>query len=291
MCYNQRMNAYPEILYTSLRQGHSNGIRLWLAFRLLDTQGKGNLSPEEYKAITTKGTDKYIVAPRRFWQTINRYNGTLWNCGRNEVIYLKNPAHVAHWLGITELRDDPVKVAEWHLFSSLQTFKAVCYSALVQSLEGRPISRAALAEISGATGNSQRTYERILDIAVSGNIASDNTEWDYDNLADYYWRYGRSIFNLRGKVAWRLSNSYVGKLERAHGKAKRLENNQKLKHQNNDVHVRQGKDLASNYQRRYYHVQPSSIKSHGYVMADNPVLIVDATKPGLLAAVNYWLAF
>jgi len=71
----------------------------------------------------------------------------------------------------------------------------------------RPVSRAVLGELSGATASTQRRWERLGGVKVRGNCTRTGREWDGERLEG-----PRSLFvrQIQGKreILKRLPNSY-----------------------------------------------------------------------------------
>lgn len=282
-----------EFCEKGLDTQYATGLRLWLALRYLDKDGRGALTADQIKVLTNRHSQYHILKPRQLKNTLNKYNGRLWSIAANGDVYLFGTAKVAKNLGVGRIVKEPVKLEGWHIFGGLQLFKAVCYSGFIQGLGDSPVSRQTITDLTGIGQSTQQIYEKLIVMAVKQNVGTTGEVWDNSERETYFWQYGRAVFNFKGMVTWRLPNSYRGILSRAKARTKRKAINEKLDHLNGKrQEPGKGKVLGSknepnSYDRLYF--EPGTrVQSNSYVK-ETTTLMPDCRKKAKLTAVSVWL--
>ncbi|MFO7683471.1 MAG: hypothetical protein R6X34_25845 [Chloroflexota bacterium] len=154
-----------------------------------------------------------------FWQ---------WTAGENGRIWLYRPERVAAALGVARLSERRVVLPLADLLASLSVVKAHFYASFHSARAGEnsgglsaaPISRTALAALSGVSRRTQQRYEARAGVRSQANFAlgAPLTGAGEEEMA---WRYGRGAFafhDVTGRhgrpgaryQARQLPNSYAG---------------------------------------------------------------------------------
>jgi hypothetical protein len=210
--------------------------RVWLLLRHADAAGRGRVPvAEAARLLTGAGSPLRVCGRRQFDNLLAAGEGLFWtrDPGRDgqPQLRLASAARVAAALGVTRLGGAPVAVPLADLTGTIGRARAHLYASFhsgrgqTDLLTGRrharaPIARATLRQLSGATANSQRNYERRARVIRQSAIALGLPL----NAADEHevaWRRGRALFRLhdpQGRygrpgavyLAWRLPNEYTG---------------------------------------------------------------------------------
>jgi len=242
----EQVKLYPDIGLGMLRNEQTAAGRLWLLLRHLDGVGQGVLRIDiTQQTLTTPTSIYYLCSKRQLRNLLQAGEGVFWTRDNNRI-WLRSAARVAHALGVERLTGRPVALPLSALLNGIGAFRAHLYTAFHSSRtkeaahgsQAMPISRAALAELSGVGGSSQRAYEARAGVEVQTNYAVGEaaTKEATENRA---WRHGRALFELkdhRGRqgragqtyLAWQLPNSYIGShTQQPKGRQKRI--NRKLR--------------------------------------------------------------
>lgn len=273
MCIYELMNAreistsirtLPVIGLHALRQKYSGAWRAWIMMRHLDVSGSGVVKDDEARAFAAS-----LGIPARRWKRwmqealseeflkkITRHRD-----GRVEIVYqLVGVGRIARPLGCTTVGSRPVDIPVDLLI--VEDCIAYVWAAFLATLPpDRPISRAAMRDITGIPERSQLRYEAECNIRVTPNYAVTTLPEEYLPGVQEF-EIGHA-FILRdpdtGKrvVAWRLPNSYLvltpGIRTRRRGSTSRI--NRELKH-SLSANVSRERDMV-----RAYHNSEASRKA------------------------------
>lgn len=224
------VKLYPDIGLGMLRQSLAAPGRIWLLLRLLDSQGCGWVSLDTARAqLTGKEAALRVCGWRQLRNLLRQGDGIFWQRDRTRI-WLHSLAKTAQALGISRLTGRPVRLPVSALTGTMGNTRAHLYAAfhsgrMQDTREARPISRHALAVLSGVGATSQRHYEEKTKVRTQANYAAGDVV-DAENGKERAWQVGRALFKLHdvngrhgqaGRVywAWRLPNSYTGPHQRA----------------------------------------------------------------------------
>lgn len=209
----------PTLARTLLKQERTADGRVWLLLRHLDSQGRGWHTREfATKQLAGKESEWRICGKRQLRNLLRRGNGLFWVLDRDRI-WLRSQARVAHALGLRRMEKHSVSLTPADLTGSIGPVRAHLYAAFHSKRDARPISRASIQAVTGASRSSQRNYERAAGVRIRPNyalLAPITTPIDTKEAA---WRYGRACFELtdhkgrHGKpgtryMARQLPNSY-----------------------------------------------------------------------------------
>jgi hypothetical protein len=207
-----------------LRQGVVTTGRLWLLLRYLDRRGQGWVREDGARAaLTTPGSDLYLCGWRQLRNLLGAGDGLFWqrDGGAGEPrIWLASTARVCQRLGVEQVRFEPVSMPLSILLEGIGAVRAHFYASYHSSRQGRPISRATLADLTAVSRRSQRAYEAIAGILSQANWAMGPAQQGAD-AQELAWQHGQALFTFtdrRGRYGrpgatyftWQLPNSYQG---------------------------------------------------------------------------------
>jgi hypothetical protein len=216
--------VYPDLAVAMLRQGVVAAGRLWLLLQHLDRSGQGWVREAGARAaLTTPGSEIYLCGWRQLRNLLAAGDGLFWqrDGGAGEPrIWLASTARVCQRLGVEQIRLEPVVMPLPVLLGGIGAVRAHFYASYHSSRQGRPISRAALADLTAVTRRSQRTYEPVAGVRSQANWAIGPAQQGSD-AQELAWRHGQALFTFtdrRGRYgrpgatyfSWQLPNSYQG---------------------------------------------------------------------------------
>jgi hypothetical protein len=178
-------------------------------------------------ALTEPDSPPYLCSPRHLRRLLKRGNGRFWTLQEEESgawrrVWLRSQARVADALGVARVAARPVALPLDVLLGPIGDVRAHFYASFHSSRgeEAGPISRAALAGMSGASPRAQQAYEKRAGVEAEAQFAVGDGETAVSRQ-ETAWQRGRAAFTLvdvRGQqgrpgrryVAWRLPNRYRG---------------------------------------------------------------------------------
>ena len=242
----------PALVLAFLREERAAEGRLWLLLRHLDVAGRGWINKQTAVAHLTDPTSPLCLYHERYLRLLlARGDGLFWQwtAGEDGRIWLYRPERVAAALGVERLDGRRVALPLADLLASLSVVKAHFYASFHSARTGGdtdglsgdgprasgatgafpsppgrppgpPISRAALAELSGVSRRTQQRYEAQTGVRSQANFAlgAPLTDAGDEEMA---WQYGRGAFafhDVAGRhgrpgaryQARQLPNSYSG---------------------------------------------------------------------------------
>jgi hypothetical protein len=236
----------PALALAFLREERAAEGRLWLLLRHLDEAGQGWVSKQTAVAHLTDPASPLCLYHERYLRLLlARGDGLFWQwtAGVDGRIWLYRPERVAAVLGVEQLDGRRVALPLADLMGSLSVVKAHFYASFHSARAGgdagesrrgtssmppgrsggppgRPISRAALTELSGVSQRTQQRYEAQAGVRSQANFAlgAPLTEAGEEEMA---WQYGRGAFAFHDVTgqhgrpgaryqARQLPNSYAG---------------------------------------------------------------------------------
>lgn len=249
------VKTLPVLALHALRARPAGAWRAWILMRHLDTAGSGVVKQVDALAFAASlGTSKRRwkrwmkeALSEEFISKIVRHRD-----GREEIVYkLRGVTSLARLLGCSTVGSRPVSIP-----ADLVTAEnciAYVWTAFLATLPlDRPISRAAMRELTGVPERSQLRYEAECNIRVTANYAV--TTLSDEHLPGVQEFEVGHAFSLRDPdtgervIAWRLPNCYEV-LEpdirtRRRGSTRRI--NHELK-QSSSANVSRGWDLIRSY--------------------------------------------
>jgi hypothetical protein len=289
------VKLYPDIALALLRRRLVAPGRLWLLLHHL-ANGQGWLTVATARAaLTTPASPHYLCGWRRLRALLQQGQGLFWR-QENGRLWLRSTVKVAAALKVTRLNGRPVALPLPALRGPIASLRAHFYASFHSGRRARdrasakPIARATLAALTGASRASQRHYERRARVGCQANYAlcPAPAPADEQRLA---WRRGRALFRLNDRrgvagpagsaaLAWQLPNTYSGPHCFApKGRQKRM--NRQL----TDLFM---KGMTGNGQRevqqRYYGNGMEAARAYGRAIGDEsywPCLRRRAHGPGL----------
>jgi hypothetical protein len=230
---------YPDIALGMLRQEQAAAGRLWLLLRHLDSEGCGVLRVVNIReTFTTPKAPLHLCGWRQMRNLLRQGEGIFWQRDK-ESVWLRSAGKVAAGLGVARLNGRPVAVPVKHLLGSIGEARAYLYASFhagrrpTDDRRERPIARDTLADLTGLTAESQRSYERRAGVDVSRNYVVGE-RLSAAGCEEQVWRRGGGAFGFvdyrggQGKpgvtyMAWQLPNSYKVRLDhRPRGRQKRI---------------------------------------------------------------------
>lgn len=231
------VTVHPTMLHAILRQEREAAARVWLLLRLADREGRGWLTVDEARReLTVPGAPLFVYGWRRLRQLLAAGEGVFWTREARtggDRLWLRGAHRVALALNCPRLQGYPVELPTAALLGGIQGVRAAFYAAFHAGRDARPISRAALATLSGVAQRTQLAYDGVARVARSRNIVIGQ-RYSADAARERAWEHGRAVFRFidrAGKegrpggqyVAWHLPNSYHAAYpRRSRGSRKRL---------------------------------------------------------------------
>lgn len=220
------VRVQPSILLAMLRQQKEAAGRVWLLARHLDPQGRGWLTIAALRQhLTNKQSANRICGWRRLRQIITAGQGVFWQTDAQGRLWLRSTARVAATLHVERLAGTAVRLPVATLLDNIRIVRAHFFASFHSGRHtANPISRQALAQLSGVAERTQRNYDRLTqtraaaNVAVGAALSAENRQ-----TTSYRRRHGCFVLTDRqGKQgaagrqyhAWRLPNSYHGVHER-----------------------------------------------------------------------------
>lgn len=232
----KHVRHYPDVGIAALNEKCVPQYQLWLACRLLDTDGRGWLSTQNVQQqLTAKDAPLRLFGKRRLRQVLQRGNGRFWTWDKQQHrIWLAGISRIALRLGVHKLTGNPVLLPAHTLTNGIGSFKAHLYAAWHSGRrKPNPISRATQRQLLGVPERTQRHYEQRAGVKVTPNLAV-GVPYSAENLEMHTWRRGRAVFQFVDKqgrlgkqngryLAWQLPNQYVGPHQQAaRGRQRRI---------------------------------------------------------------------
>ncbi|MBP9503080.1 MAG: hypothetical protein KBF17_13045, partial [Candidatus Promineofilum sp.] len=229
------VRVYPDIALGMLRRKKAAAGRVWLLLRHHDAAGRGRVAVDDaLRLLAGDDSDRRICGRRQLGNLLTAGEGLFWmrdtdGDGR-QWLRLASAARVAAGLGVPRLSISPVAVPLEALTGTIGQARAHLYAAfhsgrtrveLLGHKQARgPIARQTLCQLSGASANSQRNYERRADVGRHSAIAIGPPVKAADEH-EMAWRRGRALFHLHDRpgkfgrpgttyLAWQLPNEYTG---------------------------------------------------------------------------------
>ncbi len=242
------VKVYPDVAMAILRRKKAAAGRVWLLLRHRDAEGRGRVALDDAIRLLTRDETTRICGRRQLGNLLAAGDGLFWRRDTDRAggqwLRLASTARVAAGLGVPRLALRPVAVPVAHLTGTIGQARAHLYAAFhsgrsrVDLLSGRkhargPIARSTLCQISGASANSQRNYERRAAVGRKSAIALGPRVQSADEQ-EMAWRRGNALFRLHDRqgrfgrpgatyLAWQLPNEYTGPHEvLSRGRLKRL---------------------------------------------------------------------
>lgn len=254
------IKLYPDIALGMLRQEKSAAGRIWLLLRYLDQAGQGWVTVNEARQqLTRKEADLRAVGWRQLRNLLHEGEGLYWHRDK-ERIWLWGVARVGAALNVERLTGLPVALPVKHLLKGMMAANAHLYASFHSGRKSnKPISREALAKVSGIAPRMQRLYEEITGTEKKRNIAigeahtpasMESRAWTQHGMVfvfiDHYGRQGPA---KQRYIAWHLPNSYTG----SHAKLQKGRQ-RKINKRIDLVNIRaRGNDVGVGQRKRLFH--------------------------------------
>lgn len=214
----------PDLAHAWLKSGDANLGRVWLILKTLDTDNCGWLSVRKTETVLTeKSSPLRIFGKRQFRKLLQYGNQRFWTRDKTRI-WLRSALRVAQAYEITRFQADAVAICPKPLFESVSSARAVLYSTIYADKDA-PISRATLSDLTEISPNSQRSYEKRVNIKVERNYALVSQQQDGQDGKEARWKLGRASFTVFYKgnrwLARQLPNRYTTSIARPLPKRKR----------------------------------------------------------------------
>lgn len=217
---------HPDLAIAMLHQNLSSPGRLWLLLRRIDEEGRGWINVSQARTrLTDIDSPLRICGWRQLRNLLAQGEGIFWQ--RNDQspspnrIWLRSPAKVAIALGLKRLHKKPVAVPLTVLLDTIGTVRAHFFASFHSGRDSNnPIARQTLADVTGVSRRTQRSYEKRARVKGQHNWAVGQA-YSKKAMQQRAWQHGRAVFQLKdtnGKVgtagksyiAWQMPNSYSG---------------------------------------------------------------------------------
>ena len=216
-----KLNIDPTLAGGFLRDNLAAVGREYYLFRNHDRvfqDGSGIVTFETARELT-----KDIHTWRRALQILKQGQGITWDTTGGHI-RLFSPAKVCIALKLGYLRGNTVIVDTVDFSGGLQQVKATFYGCifstrkLKENQKPAPIKQSTLCEMTGVKPRTQRTYNKIVDVATHANIHILGDEWaNIEARQDAAVKHGHifPIYDRQQKkcmIGKPLPNSYLSKL-------------------------------------------------------------------------------
>lgn len=286
------VRVYPDLAVAILRTDTAATARLYYLARCLDAPGRGMVAVADLRATYAAGA-KQVMSWRRMRQILTAGEGVFWTADAPGRIRLHGPAHIALTLGVERLTGRPVALPRGDLLKGMQHFRATLLSVWYAGKQddngnAAPFSRGKLAEISGVSESSQRTYGKLANVTdrqhfaigpAAGTAAAEDAAYAHRGafvLTDWRGRHGEA---KQRYLAWRLPNSHQSPLQRLpKGRQRRI--NSRL----TSCFVGRGNDLDN---MRVFWPSDGKRATDGYLAAGR-TLEPDTSKRTRLRGAGFW---
>lgn len=217
------ITLYPDLALALLKEKRVAAGRVWLILRQLDCVGRGWLEIAFVKKQLTHSHSHFRVCGWRQLRNLLKNGDNLFWTLSNGRVWLRSVPKVAHQLGISRFKTNPVLLPQNLLLGKISVLRAHLYATFLSGRQGNgtaPISRAAIEAETSISPRIQRLYERTAKVSHQTHYCL-GTHYSNTNFEESAWKYGHSIFKLKdvlGKqgtpgreyIAWQLPNSYSG---------------------------------------------------------------------------------
>ena len=210
---------YPSLGVAALGAKEGAALRVWLACRHLDGEGRGWLEiPHLRQQVTGKDASLKLCGWRRLRQILQGGNGRFWSWQDNRL-WLHGAARVAAALGVTHFSGRPVDLPLTALTNGIGSFRAHLYAAWHSGRRANtPIARATQQTLLHVPERSQRRYCQRLNLKRQRHLAIGKP-YNKERMEERLWGQGTAAFKFvdskgvlgqkNGRyVAWQLPNSY-----------------------------------------------------------------------------------
>ncbi len=197
------IRAYPALLTALLKAEMVSAARVWLLLKAIDQDGRGSLALTRARYLLTGKMSRWqVFSRRRYRQIMAEGEGVLWSI-TDDRIYLKSPAKVAILLDCGCLDGLPIELPTKVLLSKIGDVRAHFYASFESGRrEAHPISRAALAGITGVNPRQQRRYDARLKRTTRKNIAITGIP--------YTLKKAQAMAQDKERVTWKFTD-WLGK--------------------------------------------------------------------------------
>jgi hypothetical protein len=190
------VRAYPTLLNAATKAKQASAMRVYLLLRAYDEAGRGVIDIGDVRSLLTAKTSPWrVFGWRRGRQILNAGEGVFWRRTNADTLYLNSPARIIDGLGCGRLRGMPVDLKVKSLVGSMELVRAHFYTSFESGRPGdKPLSYAALADITGVSIRSQTTYNKLLKRKTRSNIVNTGLPYNHENIYALSQKYNRSIF-------------------------------------------------------------------------------------------------
>jgi hypothetical protein len=250
---------YPSLGVAALETKEAAGLRLWLACRHLDEDGRGWLEMARLRQqVAGEDAPLKLCGWRRLRQILQRGNGRFWTW-QSDRLWLHGAARVAASLGVTTFSGRPVDLPLTALTDGIGTFRAHLYAAWHSGRRStNPIARATQRQHLHVPERSQRRYCQRLNLKRQRHLAIGRP-YSKERMEARAWGQGTATFEFidsqgalgrkNGRyVAWQLPNSY----SRRH-QPSRMGRQKKLQRQLTDLVNQGARGNSETVAQRQYH--------------------------------------
>ena len=226
--HSAHIRHYPTLGIAALQSEQAALYRVWLACRVLDSDGSGRLDLATIRShLTDSDSALRLFGWRRLRQMLHQGNGRFWQWNQQQKrLWLYGAARLSSILKVNKLVGSPVLLPIKTLTNGIGTFKAHLYAAFHSGRQvENPISRETQSMLTGVPQRTQRHYEKEAKVRVQSNYAVGEV-YSPHNLEKHIWRKGGAVFQFVDKqgrmgkrngryIAWQLPNSYSGPHQKA----------------------------------------------------------------------------
>lgn len=188
------IDVYHNIIFAAKRSNKSGPVRLWQFARHLDPDGSGWIFRNDLRAFCVfggmpEGTFRRLLAAAKqfgFMEQIKRWDGST-------ILRLAGAERVAAKVGTKHVGNRRASIPVELLFK--QDWIAYVWAGFIATLNGKPISRSRMREITGVAERTQQDYESKAGIIQKANYAHDETrgagdlpiEREYGRKRSFLW--------------------------------------------------------------------------------------------------------
>lgn len=187
------VKTYPSLNVAFLTRAPAVGAT-WYLYRAADLQTFGGRGWLAIAAI------RELQEPYRTWRGVRGLHSKgqemgLWAIDGGERLRIHSLAKAATALACSRLEGRPVFIPTAALLAGVQAVRAHFYASFEEGRAGEtPLSRQALAELTGVSPRAQRLYDALLGRDERANVVVTAVEWRPENLQEAAWQHGANVF-------------------------------------------------------------------------------------------------
>jgi hypothetical protein len=171
-------------------------MRVYLLLLAYIASGSGIIDIGDVRSLLTgKRSPWRVIGWRRLRQVLSAGDGVFWDRRTSDRLWLRSPDKIAWALDCGRFQGLPVAMEAKSLLGGIALVRAHFSTSYESGRRGdKPISQAALADITGVSVRSQYNYNQLLKRRTRKNIVVTGLPFTTENIQELSFKHNRPIF-------------------------------------------------------------------------------------------------